>query len=141
MENIQIRKNRSECRRLKFFCYGYLMFIKNYTSRLLERIKQSQSRMGWKGPADIIKSNLPAKQVPYNRSHRKASEWVLNIARVGDPTTSLSSLFQCFVALTVKNIFPVLTCNFLCSVSAYCPLFCCCSPRKRVCPPRFVSHT
>jgi len=49
------------------------MFIKNYTSRLLERIKQSQSRMGWKGPADIIKSNLPAKEAPYSRSHRKMS--------------------------------------------------------------------
>ena len=42
------------------------------------------------------------------------SRWVLNISR-GDSITSLGSLFQCSVTLTVKKFLGTLVQNFLCS--------------------------
>jgi len=42
------------------------------------------------------------KQVPYRRLHRKASRQVMNVSRKGNPTTLLSSLFQCSVPNTHK---------------------------------------
>ncbi|NXN56925.1 ARMC4 protein, partial [Rynchops niger] len=49
-----------------------------------------------------------------------ASRRVLKISREGDSTTSLGSLFQCSVTLTVKKFFRVFERNFLCS--NLCPL-------------------
>jgi len=61
----------------------------------------SQNCRAWKGPLEIIKSNSSAEQTPYSRLHRKVSRLVLDISR-GDFTTSLDSLLQCSVILTVK---------------------------------------
>jgi len=58
---------------------------------------EPQNRKGWKG------HQVQPKQVPYWRSHRKVSRWVLSISREGDCTTPLSGLFQCFSTLTVMN--------------------------------------
>ena len=55
--------------------------------------------MGWKGPLDMTKSNLPARADSCSRSHRKTSRQILNISREGDSTTSLGSLSQCSVTL------------------------------------------
>ena len=45
------------------------------------RITESQNCRGWKGPLEIIESNLLLKQVPYSRLHRQASRedvfWVV----------------------------------------------------------------
>ena len=77
-------------------------------------ITKSQDCRGWKGPQEIIKPNPPAKAVPYNRSDRQVSRQVLNISREADSTTSLGSLFQCSVTLTIKKFFHILQ-SFLCS--------------------------
>jgi len=55
-----------------------------------------QNWRGWEGPQETIESNPLLNQVPYNRSHRLASRWVLNISKQGDSTVSLGSLLQCF---------------------------------------------
>lgn len=65
-------------------------------------ITVSQSCRGWMGPLENIESNPLLKQVPYSRSHRKASRRVLNISREGGSTTSLGSLFQHSITLKVK---------------------------------------
>lgn len=65
---------------------------------------------------------------------------VLNISRKGDSTTSLSSLFQGSVTLTVKKFFVMLAWNFLglflpvdpCSIAAH---------HQRVCPHGLDSCT
>jgi len=44
-------------------------------------------------------------RVTYSRLQRTLSRWVLNISREGESTTSLGSLFQCFVTLRVKKFF------------------------------------
>jgi len=75
--------------------------------------------MGWKGSLEI---NPRAKTVPYSRSHRKASRKILNISREGDPTTTLGSLFQCSITITVNKLFLVFVRNFLCF--SFCPLPC-----------------
>ena len=68
-------------------------------------ILHSENCKGWKGFLEIS-APTPAKLVPHSRSHRKASRWVLNVPREGDPTIPLGSLFQCSVTLTVKKIGP-----------------------------------
>jgi len=47
---------------------------------------------------------LLLRQVPKSRLHRKVSRRVFDMFGEGDPTASLGSLFQCFVAL--KWAFP-----------------------------------
>ena len=49
------------------------------------------------------------------------SRGVLNISLEGDSTSSLDSLFQCSVTLTIKTFFCMLVRNFLCS--SFRPLF------------------
>ena len=63
---------------------------------------ESQNCRGWKEPLGIIESNLPLKQVPYSRLHRKASTQVLNISREGDTMPSLGNLFQFFLVFVWK---------------------------------------
>jgi len=41
--------------------------------------------------------------------------WFLNISREGESTTSLCSVFQCSVTLTVKKFLCILMRNYLCS--------------------------
>lgn len=43
------------------------------------------------------------------------SRLVLNVSRVGDPTTLLGSLFQYSVTLTIKKFFLIFMWNLLCS--------------------------
>ena len=81
---------------------------------------ESQNLRGWKGPQGNIKSKAPAKAVPYNRSHMSVSTCALNISIEGDSTTSLCSLFQCSVILTVKKLFLRFIWNFL--YSSFRPL-------------------
>jgi len=58
---------------------------------------------------------LPCQsRVTYSRLHRTSSRQVLNSSREGDSTTSLESLFQCFVTLKVKMFFLMFRWNFLC---------------------------
>lgn len=58
---------------------------------LNQRITESQGCGGWKGTPEVIEPNPLLTQVPYSRSHRKVSRWVLDISGEGDSTTSLSS--------------------------------------------------
>ena len=60
----------------------------------MKKITESQNYRGWKGPHEVIESKPLLKQVPYSRSLKKASRWVLNISREGDSIASLGSLFQ-----------------------------------------------
>jgi len=70
---------------------------------------------GLQGLQMIIVSNTLLKKVPYHRSHKYTSRWVLNISIAGDSTTSLGNLFQCSITLTMKKFFHmILVWNFLC---------------------------
>ena len=64
--------------------------IKTLCVFILKKVIESQNHKSWKGFLVIIKSKLLLEQIPYSRSHRKAS-------REGDSTTILGSLLQCFV--------------------------------------------
>ena len=70
---------------------------------------------GWKGPQEIIKSDLSANKVPYKRSHRLVFGQVLNISIEGDSTTTLGNRFQCSITLTIKKFFHMFVWNLLCS--------------------------
>jgi len=76
----------------------------------------SQISRCWKGAQEMIESNPLLKQVCNSKSHRMMPRGVLNISTEGDCVTSVGSLFQCSIALTVK-FFPMLVQNFLCSSS------------------------
>ena len=60
---------------------------------------------GLKGTSKALSSTPLLKQVPYNRLHRQASRWVLNISIEGGSTTSLGSLFLCSNTHSVKKFF------------------------------------
>ena len=66
---------------------------------------ESQNHRGWKGPEEITVSNPLLTQVPYSRSHRQASRWVLNISIEGDSTTPCLGRCSpgCIVALGVPG--------------------------------------
>ena len=56
------------------------------------------------------------------RSHRNISRKVLNVSREGDPKTSLGSLFQCSINLTIKK-FLLILCGISCvPACTHCPL-------------------
>lgn len=55
---------------------------------------------------------------------RKVFRQVLNISRAGDTTTSLSSLFQYSVTLTVGKFYYMFVWNFCVSIQAHCLLSC-----------------
>jgi len=60
------------------------------------------------------------KHFSYSESHCKVSRWVLNTSIEGDSTTSLTSLFQCFITITIKKFFHMFLWNFL--YSSFRPL-------------------
>ena len=76
-------------------------YIKQEEGVLEQEATISQNCRGWKGPPEI-ESNLSAKQAPCSRLCKQVSRQVLNISREGESTTSLGSLFQCSITLTVK---------------------------------------
>jgi len=82
-------------------------------------ITESQNFRGWKASLEIIRSIVPLRHAHCSKLFRNWYRWVLNIFR-GDPTTSLGSLFQCSVALTVKVFFLMYVLNF--SWCSFCPL-------------------
>ena len=64
---------------------------------------------------DLRRSSSPTpllKQIPYNRSHRWASRWVLNISTEVDSTTFMGNLFHCSIILT-RKFFHTFEQNFL----------------------------
>jgi len=85
-------------------------------------ISESQNCRCWKGPPEITESKPLPKQASYSRLHRDVSRQVLNISMEGDFMTSLGSLFQCSVTLTVKKFFCILVQNFLCATLWLFPL-------------------
>jgi len=61
------------------------------------------------------------KQVPYSKLSRKASIRLMNISRERGYTTTLGSLFQCSVTLTIKKLSCIRVWkNFSCC--SFCPL-------------------
>jgi len=60
-------------------------------------------KVDWKGPLETTFVQATAKAAPYSQLHREESRWVHNISRERNSTTSLGSLFQCSVTLTVKK--------------------------------------
>jgi len=86
-------------------------------------ITEPQNHRGLKGLLEIIESNPLLKQVPYNRSHRKASGWVSSISREGGTTTSGQPVpvlchpqgeevfSHVFMELTVFQFVPLTTCH------------------------------
>ena len=76
-----------------FPCQSYISFLP---------FTESRNCRGWKGPLEIIKSSLSAKQAPYSRLHRWVTRQVLNISREGESTTSLGSLFQFYSSYISK---------------------------------------
>lgn len=79
------------------------------------RFREPQNCSGRKGPLEIIKSNFPAKAGSLDQVTQVGIRQVLNICKEGDSTTSLISLLQCSVTLTVKKFLRTLLWNFLCS--------------------------
>jgi len=68
-----------------------------------QMVKSEKNRIAGVG-RDLKRSLSPVhllKQVPYNRSHRWASRWVLSISIDGDSISSLGSLCQCSITITV----------------------------------------
>ncbi|NXJ79022.1 MCM3 factor, partial [Trogon melanurus] len=67
----------------------------------------SQNRRMFRVGRDLERSSSPTCQsrITYSRSHRNTSRQVLKVSREGDSTTSLGSLCQGSVTLTVKNLF------------------------------------
>lgn len=70
----------------------------------------------------LIESNPLLRQLPHCVLCRKASTWVLIISTEGDTTTSLGSLFQRSVILTVTKFFVMFRWSFLCSSLCRLPL-------------------
>ena len=46
------------------------IMVNGLRTHMSNSFTESQNCRGWKGPPEIIESNCPAKQVPYNGSHR-----------------------------------------------------------------------
>ena len=86
-------------------------------------ITESHDCRDWNGHLEILESSPPSEQAPYSRLHRWVSRWVLNISREGESITSLGSLFQCSITLTVKKFLCILVQNFLCTTAdSPCPV-------------------
>lgn len=76
-------------------------------------ITKSQNCRGSKDLWGLWSSTSLLKQVPYSRNmsgkFRNASSCILSISGEGDSKSSLGSIFQCSVILTVNNLFHVCT--------------------------------
>ena len=115
-----------------FPCQSYISFLP---------FTESRNCRGWKGPLEIIKSSLSAKQAPYSRLHRWVTRQVLNISREGESTASLGSLFQCSATSLWRSSFSH-WCRTSCApVYGRFPLSCPHRPLKRGWPCPFDSHT
>lgn len=71
-----------------------------------------------KTPGGHLIQHPCSSRVPQSTLLRIMSRWFLNISREGDPTTSLSNVFQCSVTYTVR-FFLMLGWNSPCS--SFCP--------------------
>ena len=87
---------------------------RNLFGAINHRITESQNGRGWKGP--LWSSSPPPlpKQGLLQQAAQDLVQWVFNISREGDSTTSLGSLFQCSVTLRGKKFLLMLRRNFLC---------------------------
>lgn len=74
-----------------------------------------------------------------SKSEKKTSVEVLNFSR-GDSTTSLGSLFQCCITLTVKKFFLVFIWNFPCSNFCLFPLVLSLDTTKKSPPHQLYSY-
>ena len=80
------------------------LIIDHTDKKYLQYFTESQNCRDWKGPLEVESKPL-IKQVSYSKSHRQASRQVLNISIEDDFTTSLGSLFQCYVNLIINKLF------------------------------------
>lgn len=83
---------------------------------------ESQHSPSWEGPTRIIKLNSqPCKGPPQNLTTcpRVLSKHFLNSVRLGAVTTALSSLFQCWTTLSVKNLFLISSGHCLASLQLF----------------------